>query len=264
MMTDAKAPEAPGTGSIPAATLILLRERGEEEGSTTPEMLMVERSSKMAFAAGAMVFPGGRIDADDDLLAAEIAPDIADAAARIAAIRETIEESGLPVGLDRTLGQMELLEMRERLHSGEPFSILLRQAEVGLDLLALTPFARWCPNFKEARTFDTRFYIARAPEPELDGLVDQTENVSLIWTTASAMLEATNRGEGHVIFPTRRNLERLAQFDSIDALIAHAGATPVETVTPWIEDRDGAKHLCIPDHLGYPVTSERMDTAMRG
>lgn len=264
MMTDAKAPEAPGTGSIPAATLILLRERGGEEGATTPEMLMVERSQKMAFAAGAMVFPGGRIDADDNLLATEIAPHIEDAAARIAAIRETIEESGLPVGLSRSLGQMELIEMRERLHGGEPFSILLRQAEVGLDLLALTPFARWRPNFKEARTFDTRFYLARAPEPERDGVVDSTENVSLIWTTAANMLTATARGEGHVIFPTRRNLERLAQFDSIDALVAHAGVTPVDMVTPWIEERDGERHLCIPEHLGYPVTSERMDTAMRG
>lgn len=247
------------TKAIPAATLILLR---ESEGSI-PEMLMVERSQKMVFAAGAMVFPGGRIDADDEELARNIAPKMEDAAARIAAIRETIEESGLPVGLDRSLGQMELIELRERLHGGELFSALLEEVEAGIDLCALTPFARWRPNFKEARTFDTRFFIARAPEPEKDGVVDATENVSLIWTTARAMLEATSRGDSHIIFPTRRNLERLAAYDTIDALIAHAGETPVETVTPWIEERAGGPHLCIPENLGYPVTSELLETAMR-
>lgn len=251
------------TKAIPAATLILLRERPETVGEL-PEMLMVERSQKMVFAAGAMVFPGGRVDKDDEILARQIAPRMEDAASRIGAIRETIEESGLPVGLDRRLGQMELIELRERLHGGEPFSILLRQAEVSLDLLALTPFARWRPNLNETRTFDTRFFLARAPEPEQDGVVDATENVSLIWTTAKAMLEATSRGEGHVIFPTRRNLERLARFSDIDSLIAHAAQTPVETVTPWIEEREGATHLCIPDNLGYPVTSELLESAMRG
>src|SRR4029079_13949220 len=50
--------------AIPAATLILVRER---EGAA-PELLMVERAGGMAFAAGACVFPGGRIDEADEIL----------------------------------------------------------------------------------------------------------------------------------------------------------------------------------------------------
>ena len=79
---------------IPAATLVLMR-----PGSEAPELLFIERAKTMAFAAGALVFPGGRIDEDDHLLAARIGIGLDDAAARIAAIRETIEETGIAPAL---------------------------------------------------------------------------------------------------------------------------------------------------------------------
>ena len=79
--------------AIPAATLVVMRERGDGP----PDLLMVERTAGMAFAGGAMVFPGGRIDDDDRALAAGFAEP--DAAACIAAIRETLEETGIAVGL---------------------------------------------------------------------------------------------------------------------------------------------------------------------
>jgi hypothetical protein len=34
-------------------------------------------------------------------------------------------------------------------------------------------------------------------------------------------------------------------------------------VTPWMEIREGEMHLCIPDHLGYPVTSQARATLRR-
>ena len=77
--------------AIPAATLIVVRDRA----GGPPELLMVERAEGMAFAAGALVFPGGRIDEADRALASELGLD----AAAVAAIRETIEETAIPVGL---------------------------------------------------------------------------------------------------------------------------------------------------------------------
>ena len=78
--------------AIPAATLILVRELA---GGGPPQLLMVERAGGMAFAAGALVFPGGRIDAADRDLGATL--DVA--AATVAAIRETIEETAVPAAL---------------------------------------------------------------------------------------------------------------------------------------------------------------------
>lgn len=216
------------TPAIPAATLVLFR----EQRRGPPELLMVERAAGMAFAGGALVFPGGRIDAKDRALAANHPEyDLEEAAARIAALRETIEETAV---------------------------------DYGLTLPDLTPFARWRPNFKETRTFDTRFYIARvapdAPDPRADG----AENVRAFWASAIEVLELCDRGEGHIIFPTRRNLERLAQFASFDEALDHALRHPVETITPWIEERAGETHLCIPEGRGYPVTSEIWSTVRRG
>jgi 8-oxo-dGTP pyrophosphatase MutT (NUDIX family) len=244
----------------PAATLVLFRERD----NGPPELLMVERSSKMAFAAGAIVFPGGRVDDDDRKLAelhSHIDPECA--AARIAAIRETIEESGVPIGLSSAPSTDWLNEARTALHDRQPFSTQLERGGLSLDLQALIPFARWRPNFNEARIFDTRFYIARAPDDLPDALVDATENVRTFWSSAAESLEAAERGDVHVIFPTHRNLERLAQFESFEIAHRHALDHPVRMIVPWMEKVEDETFLCIPDNAGYPVTRQSLRTAKR-
>lgn len=245
--------------AIPAATLVLFRERGQ---AGPPELLMMERTSGMAFAAGAMVFPGGRIDPGDEDVArsALVSARHDDGAARVAAIRETLEESGLAIGMAAG-GEAE---MRAALAAEEPFGNVLSRHGKMLDLNSLVPFARWCPNFRESRTFDTRFYLARAPSAGAAISVDPREHVRLLWTSAAAMLEAANAGDAHIIFPTRRNLERLSLFSGFDDAVAHAACHPVRTITPWIEPRDGVPHLCIPEGMGYPVVAEPLDLARRG
>jgi 8-oxo-dGTP pyrophosphatase MutT (NUDIX family) len=213
----------------------------------------------MVFAGGAVVFPGGRIDPGDHDLAARFPHlNALDAAARIAALRETIEEAGVAVGID---ADVEIL--RTALAQGSALGPLLVAHEVTPDLDALVPFARWCPNFKESRTFDTHFYLARVQADHAEARVDATENTHLFWATAAEVLARADAGDIKIIFPTRRNLERLATLDSFEAAQAHAAAHPVEKITPWIEHRDGLQQLCIPTGLGYPVTSEILDRAMR-
>ncbi|MEP9357981.1 NUDIX domain-containing protein [Sphingomonas sp. KR3-1] len=240
--------------AIPAATVIVMRERGG-----VPELLMVERVAAMAFAGGALVFPGGRVDPGDVALAGLQPGDPQENAARIAAIRETLEEAGVVIGL-APAGRM--LALRERLYAGEPLGELLKEAGAALALDALVPFARWLPLGMKHRIFDTRFYLARAPD-NAEPLVDGNENVRVFWASARAVLAMAERGEAHLIFPTRRNLERLALFARFDDAVADARAHPVRAITPWVEARGGEQHLCIPDDLGYPVTSQRLDEAIR-
>jgi 8-oxo-dGTP pyrophosphatase MutT (NUDIX family) len=245
---------------IPAATLVLLRDRP----GGPPDLLMVERAKAMAFAGGALVFPGGRIDPGDYALAAELGGDDEDMPARIAAIRETIEEAGVPVGLIPAPNAPTLAAIRDGLHAGQTLGALLDQHELTLDLDQLTYFARWLPAHAHMRIFDTRFYLARWPDGAAEPEVDSTENVRLLWSSAADVLADCDAGRAAIIFPTRRNLERLAQYDSYQAAVADALAYPVKTVTPWTEERDGVPHLCIPDDIGYPVTAERLHSAMRG
>lgn len=246
---------------IPAATLVIFRER---EGAP-PDLLMVERAGNMVFAGGALVFPGGRIDSGDRALAADFsALDPDDAAARIAAIRETIEESGLAIGFAVMPPPEHVADLRVRLHAGEAFGPLLAEHGWTLDLAALTPFARWCPNFKETRSFDTRFYLARLPDDAADAVADGSETTRLLWANAAEVLAMCDRGEARIIFPTRRNLERLATFADFGAALAHAARHEARLIQPWIAERDGERHLCIPGDIGYPVTSETLGAAMRG
>ena len=242
--------------AIPAATLIVVRERA----GASPELLMVERAQGMAFAAGALVFPGGRIDAADRELAAGLGID----AAAVAAIRETVEETALPVGLAPIPPQSAAADLQRALVADEPFGKLLDRAGLALDAAALTPFARWVPKFHAVRRFDTLFYIARCPPGDWQPRVMEGECAGAEWLAAADVLERERRSEARLIFPTRRTLERLAQHATFDSIRADALAHPIEPISPWVEERDGEKFITIPADLGFPVTQERLDGLWRG
>lgn len=244
---------------IPAATLILMRPRP----GGVPELLVMERSKSMAFAAGALVFPGGRIDSDDEQLAERLGSGSEHDAGRIAAVRETIEETGIAPALSPMPEADTVQALRKELEAGASFSSLLERFGLSLDLDALTPFARWCPSFREARRFDTLFFIAEAPAGAAPPSAAEAEAVRTLWATATEVLEEANSGSARIIFPTRRNLERLARFASIEEARADAERHPVRKIVPWIEERDGVRWLCIPEDAGYPVTAELLETARR-
>ena len=108
--------------AIPAATVVLLR-----DGVDGLETLMLHRTSKVAFG-GMWVFPGGKVEADDRHGDDPDDPE-AEAAARRAASRESVEECGL------------LVEPHE-----------------------LVPFSHWTPPPITPRRFATWFFLARASE----------------------------------------------------------------------------------------------------
>ncbi|MBA3511437.1 NUDIX domain-containing protein [Sphingomonas sp.] len=243
---------------IPAATLVLVRDR--DRGP--PELLMVERASGMAFAGGALVFPGGRIDDADRELAGRFG--LADGGARVAAIRETLEETAVTVGIAPLPSCADTLALQRALVADRPFGELLGKSGLELDLESLTPLARWLPNFHVTRRFDTLFFIAAAPAGEWQPSVITTECSGAFWLTAAEALERECSGDARLIFPTRRNLERLAGHDSFAAMRADALAHPIDPITPWVEEHGGERFITIPGDLGYPVTREKLDDLWRG
>lgn len=251
--------------ATPAATMVIFRENPD---GGAPLLLMVERVKAMAFAGGAAVFPGGKVDAADfdyaEMLGGALTLD--EAAARLAAIRETIEEAGLALGLTGVADPADCDEARAALHDGESLQAICNRHGWEPDFDQLVPWSRWRPPAFEraSRVFDTRFYLVDAGNTAPLATVDQTENRALFWASAAEVLERAERGEVKVIFPTRRNLERLAMFGSFDTAAAHAAEHPVSTVLTYIDKREDGSWLCIPGGHGYPVTEEPLDSAMRG
>ena len=242
--------------AIPAATLILVRDRSDGPA----ELLMVERAGGMAFAAGALVFPGGRIDDADR----ELASAIGAYPAAVAAIRETVEETAVPVGLSPPPDANAALGIQDALIADRPFADILDETGLSIDAAALTPFARWVPKFHAVRRFDTMFFVARCPSGDWQPRVVEGECAGAYWLTAAEILERDRRGEARLIFPTRRTLERLAQHSSFEQIRADALAFPIEPVTPWVEETGGERFITIPAHLGFPVTQEKLDGLWRG
>jgi 8-oxo-dGTP pyrophosphatase MutT (NUDIX family) len=238
-----------------AASLILMRNRR----SGPPELLIVQRSAALAFAAGAFAFPGGRTDQLDGLLAARLTPELepGDGAGRIAAVRETIEETGIVVAFSPQPDPATIAGWR-----AGGLADLPDRADIRFDPAALTPFARWLPMEKVVRRFDTRFYLAEAIEdwtPDADG----TETNHAFWMTAEAVLDRCARKDGRALFPTRRLLERVARFATVAEARDEALRLPQRIISPWIDERLDGRWLCVPDNAGYPVCEERIESAMR-
>tara|TARA_R100000501_G_scaffold14543_2_gene26314 strand:- start:48701 stop:49516 length:816 start_codon:yes stop_codon:yes gene_type:complete len=258
-------PQNPKNPAMAAATLVLVK----ENSAGPPLVFMQKRANTMGFAAGMMVFPGGKVDPADERLARAADPsamlDPADASARVAAVRECFEEAGVLLTSGPAIEPDMLADAAPRIADRSlDFGEFLRRLGHSIDLDRLTPWSRWCPPVRfETVRYDTRFYLARATG-ELVAGHDGTEAVTSLWTTATDALESAARGDGKVVFPTHRNLERLAQFSDVDSLFAHAEATAIRLISPEIRDIDGLPHLCIPDGLGYPVTSELLKKARRG
>ena len=248
--------------TIPAATVVIFR-HAQDGGA--PELLMARRSRSLRFAPGMTVFPGGRIDPSDrDLAAQSGGDDPGELAARIAVIRETLEETGLLIGIDRPITANEAEVARRDLVSAGALGPVLASRGWRIDPSRLTPFARWHPRFAHSRSFDTRFYLHDLGTGKVTLAPDGSENTSVGWCRASDALAAADNGDVSIIYPTRRNLERLAQFASFAAAVADAEAHPIRPIAPEREIRDGREFLTIPEGLGYPVTAEPLDSAMRG
>jgi 8-oxo-dGTP pyrophosphatase MutT (NUDIX family) len=120
----------------------------------------------------------------------------------------------------------------------------------GISAGELVAHSRWItPELLRIR-FDARFFLARAPAGAI-ARVDGHECVDLRWATPRAMLDAHERGEVELAFPTLRQLEQLATCATIDEPFVHARARELQPVLPrLVRTSDGAFPL-LPGEPGY-------------
>ena len=154
-------------------------------------MLMTVRSRNMTFASGMAVFPGGRVDDADFALGQEVVASTSstltadEAGHQIAAVRETLEETGLALGLDGKIDAQNAAKARALLEEKKALAPVLNAFGWSLDLDQIVPFARWYPkNEKIPRVYDTRFYLANLGTGDVEVSTDQAENTRLFWVSA--------------------------------------------------------------------------------
>lgn len=114
----------------------------------------------------------------------------------------------------------------------------------------LVPFSRWVTPELAPMRFDTRFYLTTAPhgaEPAPDRReVDRAE-----WWTPAKALHLFVNDEADLHFPTIKQVERLAEFSTIEDALDAARQTPIETILPRVMASDDGFDILLPGDAGY-------------
>ncbi len=212
---------------------------------------MLRRHGGASFMAGAYVFPGGKLEGHDQSFPSNLLDEggTDDAGLKVAAIRETFEECGVLLALDRngrhpTSAELESMgaeAARARLNDrSDPWDwsewvarhqLTLQAHELGFQSWWITPAV-------EPKRFDTRFYAAAVPA-EQDARHDNVETTHSAWIRPSDAIAIADRGDALIVPPTRKNLEALLPFDTaLDVVAAAQGSPDPIPIMPVLERRD--------------------------
>jgi 8-oxo-dGTP pyrophosphatase MutT (NUDIX family) len=245
-----------------AATVMLVRDDPDLQ------VFMLRRNLNADFVGGAHVFPGGAVDPGDrDPAILARCPDRDDASASahlglpggglgfwVAGVRETFEEAGVLLARSAATGELvdpgshRLETQRAELNAGAlAFTDLVTSEDLVLDVGAIEVFSHWITPEGMHRRYDTWFFVAAAPDGHAYAH-DDDETVASMWIRPTDALDAADRGDLDLIFPTRKNLEALARFSRARELLeVVAQATDVPPATqPRIVHDHGGTRLALP------------------
>ncbi|RLA53732.1 MAG: NUDIX hydrolase, partial [Gammaproteobacteria bacterium] len=251
---------------VPAATVLLCRD--SERGL---EVFMVVRHHEIDFATGALVFPGGKTAKRDtekgvrercqgvDGLSDETL------ALQVASIREAFEECGVLLacqrGADQLIAGADVLKLD---HYREPLSKddigileMLEKENLVLACNQLNHFSHWITPQGLPKRFDTHFYIVKAPADHL-AVHDGGELVDSVWITVDEAMKGAESGKYTVMVPTKFNLLKLGQSDTVEHVIAAVNSETTVTIEPVRVTDDEGMFVTIPENAGYPVTREKI------
>ncbi|MCP5382689.1 MAG: NUDIX hydrolase [Kordiimonadaceae bacterium] len=207
---------------IDSASILVIR---DNDVTGKLEVLMVKRHPDIGFAGGAYVFPGGKVDPDDLTLSRDIPFYPAGYSDFIyTAFREVFEESGLIIG-----NEGDAVEYRNALLQGEiAFSEIIKQANIIFNPDDIIPFARWVTPRQYLKRFDTRFYLAKAPQGQ-QVIPDFKEIIEAKWVEP---IEFIDQFRNEIMFPTLMNLKLLGQASKVDEALDQARRRKIIKVEP--------------------------------
>ncbi|MCD6673144.1 MAG: NUDIX hydrolase [Burkholderiaceae bacterium] len=253
------------TPVLPAATVVVLR-----DGEQGLEVLMLRRHVKSDVLGGAFVFPGGKLDAADRVVAGsrcvdappqrlharlgEPQLDAREAAALfVAACRETLEESGVLFAHGADAGHAR--RARENALHAQAFDAVLDALSLRLDTEALVPWTRWITPRVPAmmsRRFDARFFVAQLPAGQ-QARHDDHEATESVWLRPRAAIERYRRRE-IVLAPVQlMSLVHLARHDSAASVLDEARTRMPPLIEPEPFEESGVRAIAYPGHPRHPV-----------
>jgi len=262
----------------PAATVMLVR-----DGADGLEVFMLQRTHGASFARGQYVFPGGKVDdADHGEVFEPICDGLDDAPASkllgldhgglawlVAAVRECFEEAGVllarPVDGDDVIRfddpavAERFNEARHQVYDGSlSLAELCTRERLMLMVDRMHLVDHWITPVGERRRFDTRFFVARAPEAQ-EPLHDDGETIASLWVRPDEALRMWKDGELQMFPPTVMSLRFLQPHATAEAAMAAADAVGVPPpILPKVQlDDDGnVAGVIRPGETGYDDASE--------
>jgi glyoxylase-like metal-dependent hydrolase (beta-lactamase superfamily II)/8-oxo-dGTP pyrophosphatase MutT (NUDIX family) len=208
-----------------AACVVLLRGSGLDL-----EVFWVRRSDAVPFQPGFMAFPGGKVDAADAAFEAPSVPDDFERAARVCAVREALEETGVLVAHEGAVDAASLAAARDALLSGRAtLTEVAREHGWRLAPDSLTFAGRWQTPVFAAVRFDTLFFLARLPEGQEPDVIPG-ELAEGEWVKPLAALERYRRGELTFAAPILWTLIALAEGEEL--LAERVAEGPARAATP--------------------------------
>jgi 8-oxo-dGTP pyrophosphatase MutT (NUDIX family) len=254
-MTENPADQKPIAPALPSASILIVR-----DGPSGLEVLMMERAKTMRFAPGAFVFPGGKVDSEDQKLwrwrrqVSDIRMN-KETAYKIAALRELYEEVGICHTTGMSGGASLSLSGKMALKRGgaTSFRQALIKQNILLDTKSLEPFAHWVTPENLPRRFDTYFYIARhnGQKAKHDG----NEAISHRWVNPADLLNNWEADKVPLMFPTRMNLVKLARAKTAREAVRMARQTPIVRTLPVIRRSNGKPEVSITNHREFGTVS---------
>ena len=256
----------------PAATVLLVRDT-EDKGI---EVFLIERAAKTNFG-GAYVFPGGKVDLEDasghlsDICrgvgdkdaSSALGIDKGGLAYWVAVIRECFEEAGILLAYRKDGSNFDpadesennrFIDFRKRLNNGEAvLAEMCKKEELFLATDRLAYLAHWITPKVEKRRYDTRFFIAQAPEGQ-EAIHDGSESVNSLWIKPEEALKQFEEGKLLLIMPTIKNLESICGYTNTKELLEDKNSInpyDIATIEPKFFMKDGKYVGLLPDDEGY-------------
>lgn len=196
---------------------------------------MVKRHDKVAFMAGAYVFPGGRVDDADRVAPLDPAP-----------------LKGRPTTEDQPSRFPDLDPLEDAAYRRAAVRELREEANVRIDPGDLEPFAHWVTPEIEGRRYDTRFYLARMPDHQ-EARHDDSETTAFAWLPPKDAIDKCLAGEVLLPPPTWTTLKQLAAFATVDEVFAWARAKPIVRVMPGFHKDATVTMLTLPGDPLFPT-----------